>query len=312
MIKDKKILVTGGSGFLGKRVIKRLKEEGYNFCSTSLSEGVDFRNYNQTIEYFKKEKPDIVINCATFIGGIKFGMDHRGEIYYNNTLISNNLIEASRELKVERFINPISNCSYPNVGDRKFKEEDWGQGELDESVMVYGMCRKMSWVQAYAYHKQYGMNFINLIIPNMYGPGDHFEEVRSHALGALVMKIVKAKEENLPEVTVWGTGSPVREWLYIDDTVEILLESLEIEPFIEAINIGVGKGVTIKELAETIKEQVGYEGNLTFDTEKPDGAPYKAMDITKSKKIFKNLPNTELDQGIKQTIEYYYKEVLKK
>ncbi|MBT3690495.1 NAD-dependent epimerase/dehydratase family protein [bacterium] len=312
MIKDKKILVTGGSGFLGKRVIKRLKEEGYNFCSTSLSEGVDFRNYNQTIEYFKKEKPDIVINCATFIGGIKFGMDHRGEIYYNNTLISNNLIEASRELKVERFINPISNCSYPNVGDRKFKEEDWWQGELDESVMVYGMCRKMSWVQAYAYHKQYGMNFINLIIPNMYGPGDHFEEVRSHALGALVMKIVKAKEENLPEVTVWGTGSPVREWLYIDDTVEILLESLEIEPFIEAINIGVGKGVTIKELAETIKEQVGYEGNLTFDTEKPDGAPYKAMDITKSKKIFKNLPNTELDQGIKQTIEYYYKEVLKK
>jgi len=312
MIKDKKILVTGGSGFLGKRVIKRLKEEGYNFCSTSLSEGVDFRNYNQTIEYFKKEKPDIVINCATFIGGIKFGMDHRGEIYYNNTLISNNLIEASRELKVERFINPISNCSYPNVGDRKFKEEDWWQGELDESVMVYGMCRKMSWVQAYAYHKQYGMNFINLIIPNMYGPGDHFEEVRSHALGALVMKIVKAKEENLPEVTVWGTGSPVREWLYIDDTVEILLESLEIEPFIEAINIGVGKGVTIKELAETIKEQVGYEGNLTFDTEKPDGAPYKAMDITNSKKIFKNLPNTELDQGIKQTIEYYYKEVLKK
>jgi len=302
-----KIFVAGGSGFLGKRVIKKLQELKLDFCQTSLEEGIDFRDFNQTLEYFEKEKPTVVINCAAFVGGIKFGMEHTGEIFYSNILMSANLIEASYRLKVERFINPISNCSYPNVGERKFKEEDWWQGKLDESVMVYGMCRKMSWVQAKAYNQQYGMNFINLIVPNMYGPGDHFEEVRSHALGALVMKIVKAKTENQPEVIVWGTGKPVREWQYVDDTVEIMIKALEIEPFIEPVNIGVGQGISIKELAELIKKLVGYQGKLVFDATKPDGAPYKAMDITKAEKIFRPLPKTELKDGIKKTIEYYQK-----
>ena len=303
-----KILVAGGSGFLGKRVVKKLSLEKANFCQTSLSQGVDFRNFAETAEFFKKEKPEFVINCAAFVGGIKFGLEHLGEIYYNNSLISANLIEASRLAKVKRFINPISNCSYPNVGERKFKESDWWSGELDESVMVYGMCRKMSWVQAHAYNKQYGMEFINLILPNMYGPGDHFEEVRSHALGALIMKIIEAKKNNKPEVIVWGTGKPVREWLYVDDAACVMLEALEVKPFIDPVNIGLSKGVSIKELAETIKQIVGYQGKLDFDTTKPDGAPYKMMDISKSRKIFKNLPRTDLKDGITKTIEYYNNE----
>ncbi len=305
MEKIKKIFVAGGTGFLGKRVVKRLKEEEFDFCQTSLSQGVDFRDFQKTLAYFQKEKPRLIINCAAFVGGIKFGLEHQGEIYYNNTLISANLMECSRLIKVERFINPISNCSYPNVGRRKFKEEDWWAGELDGSVMVYGMCRKMSWVQAKAYNQQYSMNFINLIVPNMYGPGDHFEEVRSHALGALIMKIVKAKTENQPEVIVWGTGKPVREWQYVDDTVEIIIKSLTVKPFIEPINIGVGQGISIKELAELIKKLVGYQGKLVFDATKLDGAPYKAMDITKAEKIFGTLPKTNLNEGIKNTIEYY-------
>ncbi|HAH04846.1 TPA: GDP-L-fucose synthetase [Candidatus Komeilibacteria bacterium] len=302
-----KIFVAGGSGFLGQRVVKKLAEQGLVYCQTSLEQGVDFRDFNQTLNYFKQEKPTQVINCAAFVGGIKFGLDRAGEIFYNNSLISANLIEAARQVAVERFINPISNCSYPNVGERKFTEADWWQGPLDESVMVYGMCRKMSWVQAYAYHKQYGLNFINLLVPNMYGPGDHFAEVRSHALGALVMKICQAKKENLPAVAVWGTGRPVREWQYVDDTAEIIIRSLTIEPFIEPVNIGVGQGVSIKELAELIKKLAGYQGQLVFDATKPDGAPYKAMDISRAENIFGSLPKTDLREGVKLTIEYYNK-----
>lgn len=306
-----KILVAGGSGFLGKRVVKRLQADGYDFCQTSLSQGVDFRDLAATLKYFQKEKLAMVINCAAFVGGIKFGMEHEAEIFYNNTVMSANLMAAAHQAGVARFINPISNCSYPNVGERKFKEEDWWAGELDPSVMVYGMCRKMSWVGAKAYNQQYGLDFINLIIPNMYGPGDHFEEVRSHALGALIMKMVKARAENQPEVVVWGTGKPVREWQYVDDTVEIIIKSLTVKPFIEAVNIGVGQGVSIKELAELIKELVGYQGKLVFDAIKPDGAPYKAMDINKAETIFGTLPKTDLREGIKKTIEDYEETLIK-
>jgi len=300
-----KIFVAGGTGFLGKRVIKRLTEDGYDFCQTSLSQGTDFRDLAATLKYFQKAKPALVINCAAFVGGIKFGLEHEAEIFYNNTVMSANLMAAAQQTAVARFINPISNCSYPNVGERKFKEEDWWAGELDPSVMVYGMCRKMSWVGALAYHQQYGLDFINLIIPNMYGPGDHFEEVRSHALGALIMKMVKAREENQKEVVVWGTGQPVREWQYVDDSVEIIIKSLTIKPFTEAVNIGVGQGVSIKELAELIKELAGYQGKLIFDPTKPDGAPYKAMDISRAEKIFGTLPKTDLREGIKLTIKDY-------
>ena len=174
--------------------------------------------------------------------------------------MSTNIMEASRLTNVKRFINPISNCSYPGHLTRDFKEEEWWDGPLHESVLVYGSVRKASWVQSWAYYKQYGFVTINLILPNMYGPGDHFDETRSHALGALIMKFVEAKRKNLPEVTVWGTGTPVREWLYVDDGVEILLKAIEIDPTIEPINVGVGEGISILELAKLIKEVVGYKG----------------------------------------------------
>lgn len=303
--QNKKIFVAGGTGFLGKRVVKRLEEEKVNFVSASLSLGVDFRDKIQIENFFERERPDIVINCAAYVGGIKFGMEHEGEIFYNNILINANLIECARKFGVKRFINPISNCSYPDVVQKDFKEDEWWDGPLHSSVLVYGFAKKATWVQAYAYHNQYGMDFINLIVPNMYGPEDHFNEVRSHALGALIMKIARAKEENLPEVIVWGTGKPVREWLYIDDCVEAFMRAMEIPSTIEPINIGQGIGVSIAKLAETIQNIVGYKGKLVFDSTKPDGALYKIMNVDRMKKILNWIPETGLEDGIRKTIKWY-------
>ena len=301
----KKIFVAGGNGFLGRRVVKKLKEKDINFVSLSLRDGIDFRDFKQTKKLFEKEKFDAVINCAAFVGGIKFGYEKPGEIFYNNILMSTNLMEASRLTNVRRFINPISNCTYPGRLTKNFKEERWWDGPLHESVLVYGFVRKASWVQGWAYKKQYNFNSIHLILPNMYGPGDHFDETRSHALGALIMKFVEAKRKNQPEVIVWGTGKPVREWLYVDDGAELLIKSLEIEPIVEPINVGVGKGISILELAELIKETVEYGGKIVLDKSKPDGAPYKTMDNTKMKKIFNWVPPTSLREGIKKTVEWY-------
>ena len=300
-----RVLIAGGNGFLGKRVVRKLGERNLGFVSLSLRDGIDFRDLAQTRELFEKERFDAVINCAAFVGGIQFGYEKPGEIFYNNILMSTNLMEASRLGKVKRFVNPISNCSYPARLVRDFREEEWWDGPLDESVLVYGFVRKASWVQSWAYYKQYGFETINLILPNMYGPGDHFEEKRSHALGALIMKFVEAKRKNQPEVIVWGSGKPVREWLYVDDGAEVLIRALEIEATIEPINVGVGKGISVLELAQLIKEVVGYKGKIALDESKPDGAPHKTMDNSRLRNIFDWVPPTSLKEGIEKTVEWY-------
>lgn len=301
----KKIFVPGGNGFLGKRVVEKLRGKDLNVLSLSSRDGIDFRNLEQTRALFERERFDAVINCAAFIGGIQYGYEKPGEIFYNNILMSTYLMECSRLTSVGRFINPIANCSYPGHLTRDFKEEEWWDGPLHESVMVYGFVRKASWMQSWAYYQQYAFEAINLILPNMYGPGDHFEETRSHALGALIMKIVEAKRRNEPQVVVWGTGKPIREWLYVDDGAEVLIRSLDVGPFLEPVNVGVGKGISILELAQLIKEVVGYDGELVLDKSKPDGAPYKTMNNTRLKDIFNWVPATSLKEGIEETVKWY-------
>lgn len=305
-----KIFIAGGTGFLGKRLIKILKEKKLSFTTTSLSMGVDFRNFQQTLDFFKKNKPNIVIHAAGQVGGIKYGIEHTGEMYYNNILISTNLIEAARLTNVKKFISPIANCAYPNVVSRDFKENEFWNGPLHESVLVYGMVRKAQWAQTWAYNRQYGMNFVNLVLSNMYGPGDRFDEERSHALGGILGKIINAKVNKIPQVTIWGSGKPIREWLYVDDGAQALLRAIDINYPVSQINIGVGKGISIHELSLLIKEIVTYKGKLIFDITKPDGAPYKVMDNTKCKKIFKWVPKTDLKDGIKDTYKWYLKHIL--
>jgi GDP-L-fucose synthase len=230
-------------------------------------------------------------------------------MYRNNSLISVNLLEACRKYEVKRLINPISNCAYPGAATL-FREEEFWDGPLHESVLVYGMVRKMSYVGAYAYHQQYGTDTINLILSNMYGPEDHFQEERSHALGALVMKFVKAKQNNEPYVTVWGTGKPVREWLHVDDGAEAMVKALYIDRHTDPINIGVASGISVIEMAELIKKFVGYKGDIILDPSKPDGAPYKTVDGSNGERLLGWKPSRDFDQGVKETVEWYMKNVM--
>ena len=215
-----------------------------------------------------------------------------------------NLLEAAHKSHVNRIINPISNCAYPGSATF-FKEDEFWNGALHESVMVYGFVRKASWVGAWAYAKQYDLDVINLIFSNMYGPEDHFEEERSHALGALIMKIVKAKHSDQKEVIVWGSGKPVREWLHVDDGAEAMVRALQVKPSVDPINIGIGKGISILDMANLIKELVGYKGKLVLDASKPDGAPYKTVDGSRGFNHFQWLPERNFKQGIAETIDWY-------
>lgn len=298
------ILVTGATGFLGKRVCRQLQQSGNEYVSTSRSLGLDLRDRNATLEFFAELKPDYVLNCAAYVGGIQFGYKHPAELFHNNMQISINLLEAAKEFNVKRMVNPISNCAYPGEATF-FKEHEFWNGPLHESVMVYGFVRKASWVGSWAYAKQYGLDVINLILSNMYGPEDHFEEERSHALGALIMKIVRAKQTAQEQVIVWGSGKPVREWLHVDDGAEAMIRALNVEPYVDPINIGIGKGISIWEMATLIKDLVGYEGELVLDTSKPDGAPYKTVDGSRGERVFNWLPKRNFKQGVTEAIEWY-------
>ena len=300
------VLVMGATGFLGKRVTKKLDEKNIKYVKFSKSLGVDFTNFQEFSSAIQKlpTRINTIINCAALVGGIKYGLEHTGEMFYTNSLISLNLYEVARQLGINKIINPISNCSYPRDLTGQFTEQEWWNGELDDSVAVYGMVRKMSYIQSVAYFKQYGIKTINLIVPNMYGPEDHFDEVRSHALGALIRKITQAKEKDDARVVVWGTGSPVREWLYVDDCAEAIYRSLTSLDTIEPINIGCGKGISVKDLAFLIAEIVGYKGELFFDVSKPDGAPYKVMDVSRCSERLHWLPAMSIRDGIKESVRW--------
>ena len=294
----------GATGFVGRTVCRLLEEKGYVFERTSISSGVDLRDGVQANRYFEKVNPDYIINCAAFVGGIQFGYDHPAEMFRNNLLMSVNIYEACRQTGVKRLVNPISNCAYP-ARATLFKESEFWEGPLHESVLVYGMARKMSWVGAWAYHKQYGVDTINLILSNMYGPGDHFDSVRSHALGALIRKMMDAKHRGESTVIVWGTGKPVREWLYVEDGATALIRALDVERYVDPVNIGVAQGVSVADLAKMIQQEVGYEGELKFDTTKPDGAAYKTVDGSTGEWLLGWKPQIDLPTGIQKTIHWY-------
>jgi GDP-L-fucose synthase len=298
------ILVTGATGFLGKRVCRKLEARGHRYVKTSRTLGLDLRDRNATLSFFERLRPACVLNCAAFVGGIQFGYRYPVELFQNNLQMTLNLLEAARLSGAGRIVNPISNCAYPGKATF-FKEEEFWDGALHESVMVYGFVRKAFWVGSWAYAKQYGQDVVNLILSNMYGPEDHFEEERSHALGALIMKIVEANARGLPEVVVWGSGKPVREWLYVDDGAEAMVRAMDILKTGDPINIGVGRGISVLDLALMIKELVGYDGKLVLDPARPDGAAYKTVDGSRGREIFRWSPETDLREGIQNAISWY-------
>ena len=298
------ILVLGATGFLGSHVCKKLDKMKLDFTSSSLSLGVDLRNEQETEKLFGLVRPDVVINCASYVGGLQFGLSNPTQLFTDNLKMCLNIYSSLEKFHVKKIINPISNCTYPGKSSL-FKVDEWWDGPLHDSVLIYGYTKKALWIASRAYSSQTNLITNHIILPNMYGPGDHLDEYRSHALGAIVSKFVIAKRDELKKVVIWGTGAPVREWLHIEDGAEALIRSLELDLGIAPINVGRAQGHTVKELAYMIKDAVNVDCDVVFDVTKEDGAPIKTIDGSTGKNALAWEPEIELSNGLKETVSWY-------
>lgn len=301
------ILVLGSNGFVGKSMCRRLKKEEIEFYPSNHEE-CDLRDLRATKELFDRIKPEVVINLAAFLGGVHFGYKHAAEMFTNNMRMQINILDACRDFKVKRLINPIGSCVYPGALDLYVEDKLW-DGPMHESVLAFATAKKSFVVASWAYHKQYGLDVMNLVMSNMYGPNDHFDEERSHAVGGLIQKMVAAKQKGLPTVTILGSGKPIREWLYVEDAVDALYKAIDAEPYDSIINIGAAKGYSIQETAEIIKDLVGYEGALVNDTSMMDGALCKQVDGRLGNQLLNWYPKTDFRQGLKNTVQWYIESI---
>ncbi|HEY4526032.1 MAG TPA: GDP-L-fucose synthase [Candidatus Paceibacterota bacterium] len=304
-LKDKKILITGGYGFLGKHLHDALLSHGgsvENIFRPKVEE-LDLRKWEDCQKAAKGQ--DVVIHLAAKVGGIGFNQEKPGELFYDNLMMGAQLMEASRLAGVEKFVGIATICAYPKFTSVPFKEDDLWNGYPEETNAPYGLAKKMLLVQAQAYRQQYGFNAITLFPVNLYGPGDNFDPTSSHVIPALIKKIAAAKEENKEFVEVWGTGKPTREFLYVEDAAEGIVLATEKYDKPEPVNLGSGREISIKDLAQTIAELMGYGGEIRWDTGKPDGQPRRMLDISRAEQEFGFRAKTDFGEGLRKTIEWY-------
>ncbi len=304
---QKKVAIPGGGGFFGSHIISNLeKRTNCEILSPRRSEGWDFRRLDDCRHFFEINKPDVVINCAAWQGGIGFHNGKQADLYYDNLLMGTFLMKAAQENGVEKFVNIIAGCSYPGYLEKdELNEADYWNGEVHESIFSYGFSRKTTAVYGLALKKQINFNSIHLIMANMYGPGKHFNPEQSKALAGLIKKIYEAKKNNLPEVEIWGTGRPIRDWLYVKDGAEGVLKATELYDDVAPLNIASGVGISVIDLAELIKKTVGYEGDFVFNTDKPDGAMKKTFGVSKMREKLNWSPQTSIENGLKETVEWF-------
>lgn len=300
------VIVTGGNGFLGSQIVSLLPHATVHVASRS--SGVDLSVWDQCHEFFEAHRADIVVNCAAMQGGLRFNELYPGEIYFKNLLMGAYTMEAARVTGTRKYVNVVAGCSYPGYLEGDLSEDRYWDGPLHESVINYGLTKKVQTVQGWSYKRQYGFDSIHLVLTNLYGPGDHFEPERSHALGALVRKFVDAVEDGASEVPIWGSGRPVREWMYVGDAAEAIVRAAERVNEVTPLNIGTGIGHTIRELAEQIAAAVGFRGRLVYDPTRPDGAMRKVFAVERMRQLLGWEPRTTLAEGIARTVAYYREE----
>lgn len=303
MNKDSKIYVAGHRGLVGSAIIRQLEADGYTNLLVRNRQELDLMNGQQVADFFATEKPEFVLVAAAKVGGILANNNYGADFIYENLVIQNNIIYNAHKTGVKKLLFLGSSCIYPKLAPQPIKEEYFLDGKLEETNQPYAVAKIAGIIMCQAFNKQYGTNFISAMPTNLYGPNDNFDLETSHVLPALIRKFHEAKANNQPVVTVWGTGRPMREFLYVDDLATAVIYLMNNYDDSEIINVGTGVDVTIKELAETIGQVVGYSGEIIFDSTKPDGTPRKLMDVSKIKNLGWQ-PQETLETGLKKTYDW--------
>ncbi len=324
---NKRITVTGGSGFLGSFVVEKLKERGCKDVFVPRSKDYELVEYEACKRLYKDAKPDIVIHLAARVGGIGANRTNPGKFFYDNLMMGVQMMEIGRQVGIEKFVAVGTICAYPKFTPVPFKEEDLWNGYPEETNAPYGLAKKMLLVQAQAYKQQYGFNAIYLLPVNLYGPVDNFDVESSHVIPAIIRKCVEAirgkegrsmgsdandscllppaSDTELPTITVWGTGNPTREFLYVEDAAEGILLATERYNKSDPVNLGSGFEISIKDLVGLITKLTDFKGRVVWDTSKPDGQPRRKLDTSRAYKEFGFQAIVSLEEGLKRTIKWY-------
>lgn len=281
MDKNAKIYVAGHRGLVGSAILRALENQGFTNLVTRTSQELDLRNYQYTADFFAEEKPDYVFLAAAKVGGIQANNTYRADFLYENLMIQNNVIHQAYVNNVKKLLFLGSSCIYPKMAPQPLKEDSLLTGTLEPTNEPYAIAKIAGIKMCDAYRSQYNSNFISAMPTNMYGPNDNYDLNNSHVLPALLRKFHEAKEQNHPEVVVWGTGTPLREFLHSDDLADACIFLMQNYDDFGHVNVGIGEDISIKDLALLVKQIVGYEGQIVWDTSKPDGTPRKLMDVSK-------------------------------
>ena len=302
---DKRVTVTGGGGFLGSFIVDNLRARGANEILVPRKADYDLVNRQDIDRMLEDGKPDIVIHAAALAGGIGANRARPADFFYSNLMMGVPLMHAAWERGVKKFVALGTICSYPKFAPTPFREEDLWDGYPEETNAPYGLAKKMLLVQAQAYREQYGFNAIFLLPVNLYGPRDNFDLETSHVIPALIRKFIEAKERGDEQVELWGDGSPTREFLYVEDAAEGIVLAAECYNGSEPVNLGSGREISIKDLAETIAMLAGYEGEFIWNTDKPNGQPRRLLDVARAKKHFGFRASTSFEDGLRKTVDWF-------
>ena len=298
------VAVLGGGGFLGSHIARALDQRGARPVVPRTADGWDFRDPSSAHAFFEQHRPEIVINCAARQGGLEYQRLFPADIFFDNLRMGLHTLDAAARTGTRKYVNIVAACSYPGYVDGMLSEDDYWSGPLHESVVNYGFTKKAQVVQGQCYRRQFGFDSVHLLMTNLYGPGEHFHPDRSHGLAALLRKFYEAKRFGRPRVVIWGTGRPVREWLFVDDAADAVLAATERYEGTDPINISLGGGLSITELAVLIKDVVGYDGEITYDVDKPDGALNKTFANERIRRLIGWRPTTSLRDGIARTLAW--------
>ncbi|MBL8120528.1 MAG: GDP-L-fucose synthase, partial [Anaerolineae bacterium] len=300
-----RFVVTGGAGFLGSAVVRRLQAKGATQIYVPRSRDYDLRQHDAVLKLLSDHQPDVIIHMAAVVGGIGANRARPAEFFYDNLMMGTQLLHEAWKAGVQKFVTIGTVCAYPKFTPIPFHEESLWDGYPEETNAPYGLAKKMLLVQGEAYRHQYGFESIYLLPTNLYGPGDNFDLETSHVIPALIRKCLEAKARGDKQMVAWGTGSPTREFLYVDDAAEGILLAAERYNRPDPINLGSGMEISIKALTELIAELTGFRGEIIWDSSKPDGQPRRALDTSRAENEFGFKASTNFREGLKRTVEWY-------